>query len=150
MYDENMKIILTSDIHGNHEIIEKIVNMHPTADLFLDAGDSEMPPLLLRPFISVKGNCDYHPDLLNNLTLSTPYGKLYIQHRPTIPYSVLQNEEIMIIINGHTHIPAIQKIKNVYFLNPGSVSYPRGGNVGTYMELDITIDGVKVQVKELI
>lgn len=145
-----MKIVLTSDIHGSREIIEKIINTHPDANLYLDAGDSELSPYLLRPLISVKGNCDYNDDLLKSLLISTPYGKLYIQHRPTIPYEVLQNEEIMIIVNGHTHIPSIRKIKNVYFLNPGSVTYPRSKNVGTYMVLDISIDGVKIDLKEII
>lgn len=143
-----MKIVLTSDIHGNKNALEQILLRHKDADLYLDAGDSQLSPLELSPFISVKGNCDYNIDLLPSLTLLTPLGKLYIQHLPTIPYSVLYDEEIKIIINGHTHIPSIRKIENTYFLNPGSLSYPRSKDVGTYMVIDLK-DTIDVKILEL-
>lgn len=143
-----MKIILTSDIHGNKEALKQILLRHKDADLYLDAGDSQLSPRELSPFISVKGNCDYDIDLLHSFTLSTPIGKLYIQHLPTIPYSVLYNEEIKIIINGHTHIPSYKKIENTYFLNPGSLTYPRSKDVGTYMIIEIK-DKIDIKILEL-
>ena len=145
-----MKILLTSDIHGNREIIEKLLLKHPNMDLYLDAGDSQLTPLEMSPFISVKGNCDYAIDFLANLTLSTPFGKLYIQHRPTIPYNILQDTNIKIIINGHTHIPTHRIIENTHFINPGSVTYPRSSSVGTYMILNIDSSNIEVILEDVL
>ena len=145
-----MKILLTSDIHGNKEIIEKILLENQNCDYFFDAGDSQLNPNELSPIITVKGNCDYNNDLLNSILFTTPLGKLYIQHSPNIPYHILQNQDIKIIINGHTHIPKHQVIENTHFINPGSVTYPRSSNVGTYMILEISKEDIKVILKDVL
>mgnify|MGYP003297992236 CR=1 FL=1 len=55
-----MKILLVSDTHGNNEALDKILKIHPDMDLYLHLGDSESTPELLRPFVTVKGNCDFY------------------------------------------------------------------------------------------
>ena len=43
------------------------------------------------------------------------------------------------LIHGHTHVRAAQKKEAYYFLNPGSVSIPKGDGVRGYMVYE---DGV--------
>ena len=40
------------------------------------------------------------------------------------------------MIGGHTHIGKIDFKDNNYFLNPGSLSLPKGQSVNSYMILD--------------
>ena len=51
-----MKIVVISDNHGDKDVIERIVNIHKDADLYLHCGDSQMFDHEIYPFISVKGN----------------------------------------------------------------------------------------------
>ena len=44
-----------------------------------------------------------------------------------------------VLIHGHTHVRAAQKKETYYFLNPGSVSIPKGDGVRGYMVYE---DGV--------
>ena len=51
----------------------------------------------------------------------------------------LYNEQIMlphnpgdVLLHGHTHVKALQKVNDFYFINPGSVSIPKDGPVHSY------------------
>ena len=144
-----MKICLVSDSHGDDEILEKIAKIQPDCDLYLHAGDSQSNPYAIKPFISVKGNCDYDSNFLNCLQLSTPYGNLYIQHRPNIPSHILNDEKIKIFINGHTHQRRCEKINDQYFINPGSTTFPRDSYGPGYCILKIDTQGVDVKFHDL-
>ena len=52
------KIVLLSDIHGHREVLSRIDALYPAADYYLHCGDSLVDADDLRPFASVKGNCD--------------------------------------------------------------------------------------------
>ena len=41
-----------------------------------------------------------------------------------------------ILLTGHTHIPACRKEQGFLYLNPGSVSIPKGGSCHSYMTLE--------------
>jgi putative phosphoesterase len=166
-----MKFLVLTDIHGSSKYLkmamkkyeerqcEKILLLGdilyhgPRNDLPMEYEPKTVISILnsyKNNIISVKGNCDYDIDFLANLTLSTPFGKLYIQHRPTIPYNILQDTNIKIIINGHTHIPTHRIIENTHFINPGSVTYPRSSSVGTYMILNIDSSNIEVILEDIL
>lgn len=137
-----MKILLVSDSHGDHEVLEKLYRQYPKMDLYLHAGDSQENPYSLVPFISIKGNCDYDNNFLANLKLNTPYGYLYIQHLPYFQEEILNDESIKIIIYGHTHKKDFRKVNNRYYINPGSTTLPRDQEKGSYCILKIDALGV--------
>lgn len=66
---------------------------------------------------------------VNNKNLVLVHG-----HRQSVYYgnvSLLEEAEFSdakAVFFGHTHIPFEEKTKNVYLINPGSCSLPRGGN----------------------
>ena len=37
-----------------------------------------------------------------------------------------------VIVHGHTHIPVAEKMDNILLYNPGSITFPKGGNVPSY------------------
>ena len=55
-----MKILLVSDSHGDYESLDRLAKMYPNMDLYLHAGDSEQDEWSIKPFVSVRGNCDHY------------------------------------------------------------------------------------------
>lgn len=147
-----MKIIVVSDSHRNTDVLEQIV--HSTnADMYLHAGDSALPETLIRPFLSVRGNCDAYPYEisrtveLDGLRLYITHGHLFSKKRII---KTAKTYNCQIAIYGHTHIAEIEKIDDIYLINPGSVSYPRGKIGPTYIEINFTsLDDIDIKIVEL-
>ena len=106
-----MKILIVSDSHGHNEIIDDLIREHKDVDIFLHAGDSEVPPHTLFPFRVVKGNCDYTFDMEYEYIIPSPFGNILLRHKDDrhIPY--LKEHEIKIYIHGHTHVKECYKHK---------------------------------------
>ena len=133
-----MKILITSDNHGDKKSLEKILLIHPDIDLYLNAGDSLLEREELRPFISVRGNCDYNQSLLEKIRIPTPYGWLIMQHHPWFKDEDIKNDENMIFVYGHTHRREFKKdYLNRYYINPGSTTLPRDSFGPSYCVLSI-------------
>ena len=145
-----MKIILASDSHGNTEALKKIAKKHPNADLYLNLGDSESDEFSISPFISVKGNMDYFSNFRDYVIIPTPYGNLYATHKPPIIDDIKSlNQPIKIICHGHTHKRRFEKINNILYINPGSISYSRDGNDLSYCTIEITKLGINYEFYSL-
>lgn len=141
-----MKILLVSDSHGHNEILKNLVRQYPNMNFYFHAGDSQSSPYEIAPFISVKGNCDYDEDFMDHIKINTPYGNLYMTHKPLINPNIIKENDIKILINGHTHVPQIKKVEDLYILNPGSVVYPRLDNSPSYMIIDIEKDKIDAKI----
>ena len=140
-----MKILVVSDAHGNEELMLQLVKEYPKMDLYLHAGDSEQDEWSIKPFISVRGNCDHYYDFPNYLVIPSPAGNIYVQHTPYISKSVLNEHNIKIVIHGHTHIRRNEMINGILYINPGAISYARDKYDGSYAIL--TIEDKKIEVK---
>ncbi|MBO7196282.1 MAG: phosphodiesterase [Clostridia bacterium] len=93
--------------------------------------------------LAVRGNCDTEVDQmvldfpiladyiclsLDGLTVYATHGHKYNIDSP-LPFN-----EGDILLHGHTHILACEEFgNNNYYLNPGSVAIPKGGNPRSYM-----------------
>ena len=99
-----MKILLVSDSHGDYESLDRLYKMYPHMDLYLHAGDSEQDEWSIKPFISVRGNCDHYYDFPNFLIIPSPAGNIFVQHSPFVSKSELNKHNAKIVIHGHTHI----------------------------------------------
>lgn len=137
-----MKVIFTSDIHGKKELLNYILENYE-ADYYYDCGDSQLTNKDLKEFYSVMGNCDYeyfpYYRVVNvdDLNILITHGHLYTQN-DLIKLSKINNCKI--IVTGHTHIKKLEMKDNIYFLNPGSVSKPRGGNDKTFVIMEYNED----------
>ena len=145
-----MKVLIISDIHGKLDNLQKVLSNN-SFDLLLLLGDTLVGPFnqykkvanLLNSYkgkiISVKGNCDnYYNGMLeynNDETyLKVPidekvffltHGHLYNKYNlPATYYDVF--------VQGHTHVPLLEKLNDKIYLNPGSISLPRSNSLPSY------------------
>ena len=90
--------------------------------------------------ICIRGNCDSDLDIMES---EFPIEEK-ILHYPIDSYNIYLThghiynernwkEEKSILIFGHYHIPFLEEDKNNLFVNPGSISLPRGSNKPTYL-----------------
>ena len=139
-----MKILLVSDSHNDYASLDRLAASYPNMDLYLHAGDSEQDEWSLKPFISVRGNCDYY-DFPNFLVIPSPVGNIYVQHYPHVSKSVISEHNAKIVIHGHTHTRRLEKINGILYVNPGAISFARDKYSGSYAIL--TIENNDIEVK---
>lgn len=151
-----MKIMFVSDVHGSLDYLKRIKDIYfkekPNKIIFLgdifyggDYSKDEIEKLMLNFPISyfIKGNCDSSYDIM---TSSLPFmnyyyfeefgKKFYCSHGHIYNISNYPELDFDCLVYGHTHKGMITKENDKYFLNPGSISYPRGGSVNSYMIID--------------
>lgn len=158
-----MKLIFASDIHGSLFFCEKLIDQYekeqpdklillgdllyhgPKNNLTQDYNTMQVAKLLnsiKKNIICVRGNCDAEVDQsILEFPISADFFNLYINDRLIfLTHGHIYNKNHLpilndgdIIIHGHTHIPAIEKINNIIYMNPGSVSLPRGNSVNSFM-----------------
>ncbi len=146
-----MKVVLVSDSHGRNDFLEMIKLTEP-ANYYLHAGDSEMPKGSILPFITVRGNRDTK-ELPLDKVLSIGNVKIFLTHSHMYNFQELQDiakdKKIDVVVYGHTHIYKAELLDGIWFVNPGSLARPRGGNPRTYAIMkidkkDISFEFVKV------
>ena len=140
-----MKILLVSDSHSDYASLDRLAGMYPNMDLYLHAGDSEQDEWSIKPFISVRGNCDHYYDFPNFLIIPSPYGNIFIQHLPFISKSTINEHNVKIVIHGHTHTRRNERKNGILYVNPGAISYARDKYDGSYAILDIESNHVDVK-----
>ena len=120
-----MKILIVSDSHGHNEIIDDLIRDNKDVDIFLHAGDSEVPSYTLYPFRVVRGNCDYNFDTELEYIIPSPFGNILLRHKDDRNIAYLKEHDIKIYIHGHTHVKECYKKNGICYINPGSLVYPR-------------------------
>lgn len=146
-----MKVLIVSDIHGGYSNLLKVINDNKEFDLLLILGDilsgysdfnSELIDLLNSyntKIISVRGNCDRNVEKLDfsmdNLYIITSIDNkiFYLTHGHLYDRNSFPNIDYDVYIQGHTHVPMMEIDNNKLYLNPGSVTLPRGGSVKSYI-----------------
>lgn len=140
-----MKILIVSDTHGRLKDLESIIDRN-SFDRIIHCGDSEVDRIFINNLDIVRGNSYLDPDypevkILNveGLKILITHGHLYNVYNGlnSLLYIALQ-EQADIVCFGHTHIPLIIEEEGVLFVNPGSLSRPRGESQPSYMVMEIT------------
>ena len=157
---KGLRIIVASDSHGHHELLERIVaferekaSVDNKSLLFLHAGDSQARYQdEIEDWLSVKGNMDSASFLPFYRIITLPKHKIFITHGHLYSNSsissIMKENACDICITGHTHVPSIQNRNGIYFLNPGSVARPRFTSKKQYLSLDLEDDGnIKITTK---
>jgi hypothetical protein len=158
-----MKLFFASDIHGSLYYADKMVEAYkasgaeklillgdllyhgPRNDLPRDYKPKEVITLLnslKSEILAVRGNCEAEVDqMVLEFPVMADYAVLYldgrmvfITHGHTLnPSNPPMLKEGDILINGHTHIPAQEKVGDFYYINPGSVAIPKQNSDHSYM-----------------
>ena len=158
-----MKWMIASDIHGSayycRELLEAydrekadrllllgdILYHGPRNDLPKDYNPKEVIALLnqhKQDILCVRGNCDTEVDqMVLEFPVLSEFGvvfadglTLYMLHgHKNLDIPVLPGD---ILLCGHTHVPAVRKDGEHYYVNPGSVSIPKEGSCHGYMMLE--------------
>ncbi len=160
-----MRILIASDIHGRIRkarlLRERIEEYKPDAiwllgDLFYNGPRNGVPddydPMAvvetLLPYRNimtlVQGNCDSRIDM-SLLETKMPlnvhkslFGRsFYLFHGDEDSYGGLSFRKGDILVYGHTHLYELgSREDGLFYLNPGSVGFPKGGHESTYMTLE--------------
>jgi len=148
-----MKILLISDTHGKTHALENIIlPAHATeVDFVIHLGDFVRDLFKFQPqypnlkMLGVGGS--FEPD--NGIKFLDVCGKkiYYVHghdhevksHTSHLEFSA-KIREVDACFFGHSHKPVIFTKKNIFFMNPGSVSEGRGNPIG-YGIVTISDDG---------
>lgn len=153
-----MKLVVFSDAHGDRKVIQRIVKFNMDADYYISLGDSELPHkfLLELDVLAIKGNYPLDAGFVFEKILDVEGKKVLLTHGhklnlssgliPMITYGTQQNVDI--ILYGHTHVARADRVQDLLMINPGSVSRPRSDNPPSYLILTITRDNVEYVFKE--
>ncbi len=139
------KLIVSADLHGCYDSWLTLKSLLGPDDTLVIAGDlfdtrygsyddPDFQPDDIKNdlkkfshnFIYVYGNCDvesYCPGYTYNRTFSYFNKTIYLHHGHCL---VPANVSAHLIIQGHTHRCLLEKKEGIIFMNPGSMTYPRG------------------------
>ena len=154
-----MKYLVISDIHGGILGASLIASLSDDVDKILILGDilyhgprNDLPEdyapksviSILNPLkdkiVAIKGNCEAEVDQMvldfkinDYIDMDINGYNAHLEHGHHID---LYHGNANLILQGHTHIPVLEKKDDIIYLNPGSITIPKGGNPKTYAIID--------------
>lgn len=157
-----MKYLLVSDIHGCRPALEKVLKFYDEqhCDMLCILGDilnygprNSIPEGLdpkgivellnarAKDIVAVRGNCDAEVDqmllnfpVLGDYVLLVDEGKkLFLTHGHIYNKESMPKGKFDAVVYGHTHLWEITPEAGTVICNTGSITFPKGGNVATFM-----------------
>ena len=158
-----MKLMIASDLHGSAYYTQLLLTAMdgeqpdrllllgdllyhgPRNDLPREYAPKQVIQLLnarKSQILCVRGNCEAEVDqMVLEFPVLSEFGvvfadglTLYMLHgHKNLDLPVLPGD---ILLCGHTHVPAVRKDGEHYYVNPGSVSIPKEGSCHGYMMLE--------------
>ncbi len=132
-----LKYLVVSDSHGDRDILVDLINYYESqVDGLFHCGDSELEQddPVWRKMLTVKGNCDYSPGFKTVQVVKKEGDTIYMTHGHlfNVRFGLTQlakaakEQKANIALFGHTHELGVKWQDGILFLNPGSISQPRG------------------------
>ncbi|GAA5414424.1 metallophosphoesterase family protein [Ureaplasma ceti] len=150
------KVLVVSDIHGYGYLLDEVIELEQP-DLVLLAGDHCLKPEFLdeRHIVYVAGNNDdWGPERLvinlNGMRVGLIHGhkQFSFTHWETKLENEFAEDNVDLIIYGHSHKESFDNYKKPYILNPGSLALPRNKNLSrTYVLIDFINNKTEVLFK---
>lgn len=164
-----MKLMFASDIHGSAVYARKMKELYERegaqklillGDLLYHGPRNDLPEgyapkeviALLNgmkdELLAVRGNCEAEVDqMVLEFPVMADYAVLWLEGRMVfLTHGHHYNEQNLpmlkkgdVLIHGHTHVRAAADRGDYFFLNPGSLSIPKGDGVHSYLVYE---DGV--------
>ncbi|AGC68332.1 phosphodiesterase, MJ0936 family [Thermoclostridium stercorarium subsp. stercorarium DSM 8532] len=154
------KLLVISDTHGDILLADKVLKKNSDVDIVIHLGDYYRDADKLKQlhpnfhFEYVYGNCDFMTgNVLAEKILEIERQRVLLTHghRYSVKWGIeklvekANNENINLILFGHTHIQHVTYGPGYILLNPGSISEPRGNDKKSYAV--VTIDNEKIDVE---
>lgn len=154
-----MKIGVVSDTHRMNRFIDKTIPYLRECDLIIHAGDNVIDSKYIHKItkvgiMAVRGNCDFE-NIESELFFEVEDKNIFVCHGDSygVKYGMgeleIKAKEVSadIVIFGHTHTPYVKERDGILYINPGSVSLPRGVDYRSFIIMDIIEDDI--QIKEV-
>ena len=143
-----MKIGILSDTHMIKECIDKTIPYLKDCDLIIHAGDNFSDSKYIHNMtkvgiMAVKGNCDF--DNVEDELIFDIEDKVNVKYGLDEIEAKAKSIDADIVIFGHTHTPLNFKKDNIIYLNPGSVSLPRGVDYKSFSIMNLENDNIKIE-----
>lgn len=149
-----MKILVTSDTHGNIRNIIKVMKNTKDINRIIHLGDyerdvEELEALSGVPIDFVPGNCDFNSYAPREKILDFYGLKILITHGhyydvkweyDTI-LKAAKEKKVNMVLFGHTHVSLVKNIDDITLINPGSISLPRDGKGCSFGILEVEENG---------
>ncbi len=175
-----MKYLVVSDIHGSAGYLKKFIKTIESenpdkiillGDVYYHGPRNKLPkgyaPMKVAnmlnsvadKIICVQGNCDAEVDqMISKFELQQSYeteisGKKFLfVHGHHLNFQDMP-KGYDFVFGGHTHVCGIKPVQEVTYVNPGSLSIPKGGTTNSYAKIDdgeILIFSIKGKVLDKI
>lgn len=156
-----MKYFVISDIHGDAEKLslalsrckeQKANKIICLGDIYYHGPRNHLPngynPMqvseilngIKNKIIVIKGNCDAEVDQMISDFTFKKHHRMRINGHINILCHHGHNEppkgDFDVILSGHTHVGRLEKVDNVIYANPGSISLPKAENSQGYLLID--------------
>lgn len=146
-----MKILVISDSHGRTEDVEGVLEQVGPIDVLVHCGDivrsADYIELIAEcPVYMVEGNNDFRLGLDREVIFEIEGHKVLVVHGHQYYVNVgtgrlekhAMEQQVDIVLYGHTHEPDLKQKPGLTIMNPGSISYPRQlGRIPTFGVIEI-------------
>ena len=147
------RIGIISDTHGllRPEAERRLAGV----DHIVHAGDIGRPEIVdalrkIAPVTAIRGNVDtgeWAREYADTELVRLAGKSIYILH--DLKTLHMGDRAVDVIVSGHSHIPKIETIGGVLYLNPGSAGPRRFKLPITLATLEVTPDGLRPEIHEL-
>lgn len=135
-----MRIAIAGDTHGEITLLVRVLKNVVKPALLLFTGDHyrdaiKIGDTLRIPVKAVAGNCDHRQAgpgeeivIVQGHRILLVHGHQYKVKTSMLPLKLRAGEvRAEVVCFGHTHQAGCELVDNIWFINPGSPTYPRGG-----------------------
>jgi len=158
-----MKILVLSDSHGVTKLMaEKVAKHADHVDCVMFLGDylrdiekvaGQFPNLT---FHVVPGNCDFMSNLPAELTVEVGGKKIWMTHGDHFDVksgygrieAAASARGADICMFGHSHVAVEYEKNGIVFLNPGSITEPRGSRGKSYAIVEIVGKAILTKIMD--
>ncbi|MGE5606265.1 MAG: metallophosphoesterase family protein [Bacteroidota bacterium] len=151
-----MRIGVVGDIHGNLNVLERVLRVMGPVDQLLFTGDGyrELARVKLSfrfPIKGVAGNCDFITEYpveqifqLESHQVMLTHGHRYGVKQGLTTIGLAGRERgVGLIIFGHTHLPLNTEWEGIKLFNPGTLCPERAYRGVTYGVIEIDQDRIR-------
>lgn len=148
-----MKILVTSDSHGNYPLLFRVCDAAAPLDAVIHLGDGgdDADPLGRAAdleVIRVAGNCDHSPSVPRELLWDCQGERFLLTHGDAYGVkgglSRLEQRALhlgaRVVLYGHSHLADITTLSGILFVNPGTLMKRAGST--TYATLEVDSNGI--------
>lgn len=151
-----MRLGAVSDTHG--ALPESTASILGGVDRIVHAGDIGGQRVLdeleaIAPVTAVRGNMDsggLEWRLLDTAVLRLDGIRILVTHKASGVVSRGIPEGVSVVVSGHTHIPGVERVGDVLFVNPGSAGGKnRDGRGATAAIIDLGVSPPEARIVDL-